>query len=169
MWTTEEVPHPPRYKRKTNSGFYSNTQLSLSLSFSLSTNGMLTSNNLCASPRCLAQFIAPIGWWLQEGIYVGERELQWSARRCGRISRCGQPYDLHCLWSSVCDLFVEAVRRWLWVGLLWEGGAVGSLGASGPGPSCHTLRSMLFCVDEVLAVAQSRLITGLWVHGSKWG
>jgi hypothetical protein len=37
--------------------------------------------------------------------------------------------------------------------LLWEGGAAGSLGAAGLGPSCHTLQSMLFCVDEVLAVA----------------
>jgi hypothetical protein len=63
----------------------------------------------------------------------------------------------------------EVVRRRLWVSLLWEGGAAGSPGAAGLGPSCHTLRSMLFCVDEVLVVAQSRLLTGLWVHGSKWG
>jgi hypothetical protein len=29
VWTTEGVPYPPRYKKKTDSGFYSNTQLSL--------------------------------------------------------------------------------------------------------------------------------------------
>jgi hypothetical protein len=28
VWTTEGVPHPPRYKKKTDSGFYCNTQLS---------------------------------------------------------------------------------------------------------------------------------------------
>jgi hypothetical protein len=35
----------------------------------------------------------------------------------------------------------------LWVGLLREGGV------AGPGPSCHTLRSKMLCVDEVLDVA----------------
>jgi hypothetical protein len=40
--------------------------------------------------------------------------------------------------------------------LLCEGGAAGSLGAAGPGPLRRTLWSMLFFVDEVLAVAQSR-------------
>jgi hypothetical protein len=43
----------------------------------------------------------------------------------------------------------------------------GSLRAIGPGPLCHTLRSMFVSVDEVLVVAESWLITGLWVHGSK--
>jgi hypothetical protein len=65
---------------------------------------------------------------------------------------------------SVCDLVPKAVRRRLWLGLLHEEGAAGSLGAAGPRPSRHTLCSMLFCVDEVLAVAQSRLITVSWVH-----
>jgi hypothetical protein len=129
----------------------------------------LAYNHLCSSPRCLTQFIVPVGRWLEEGVFVGERELKWLARRCGRISRCGRPYDLHCPGLSVCDLVSEVDRRQLWVGLLWRGGAAGSLSAAGPGPSCHTLWRMLFCVDEVLAVAQNRLITGLWVHGSKWG
>jgi hypothetical protein len=40
------------------------------------------------------------------------------------------------------------VRRRLWVGLLQRGGAAGSLGAAGPGPSCHTLRSMLWSVGR---------------------
>jgi hypothetical protein len=46
--------------------------------------------------------------------------------------------------------------------LLRERGAAGSIGAAGPGPSCHTLQSMLFCVGEVLAIAQvgSSLICG---------
>jgi hypothetical protein len=54
-------------------------------------------------------YIAPVGWWLQEGVLVGERELQCRARRCGRISKCGRPYDPppmdlddrdHCSWPS---------------------------------------------------------------------
>jgi hypothetical protein len=48
-----------------------------------------------SSMRCLAQFIAQIGWWLQEGVLVGEGELQCPARRCGGISRCGWPCDFH--------------------------------------------------------------------------
>jgi hypothetical protein len=53
----------------------------------------LASNHLCPCTRCLAQFIAPLGRWLQEGVLVGERELQCRARRCGRIFRCVWPYD----------------------------------------------------------------------------
>jgi hypothetical protein len=104
----------------------------------------LASNHLCSSPRCLAQFITLVGRWLQEGVFVGERELQWPARRCGRISRCGRPYDLHHLWLSICDLVPEAVRRRLWVGLLQEGGVAGSLGAAGPRPSCIHTRACSF-------------------------
>jgi hypothetical protein len=73
---TEVVPHPPRYKKKTDSGFYSNTQLS---PYCLNTNFWralpLTSKHLYSSTRCLAQFISPIGRWLQEGVLVGERGL----------------------------------------------------------------------------------------------
>jgi hypothetical protein len=36
----------------------------------------LASNHLCSSLRCLNQFIALVGQWLQEGVFVGERELQ---------------------------------------------------------------------------------------------
>jgi hypothetical protein len=36
-----------------------------------------------------------------------------------------------------------------------------------PGPSSHSLRIMLLCVDEVLDVAPRRFHTGLCVHGSK--
>jgi hypothetical protein len=48
-----------------------------------------------------------------------------------------------------------------------KGGAAESPDVAGPGPSCHTLRRMLFCVEGVLVVAKSWLITGLWVHGSE--
>jgi hypothetical protein len=135
--------------------------------YSLNTNFWrappLASNHLCSSTRCLAQFIAPVGRWLPKGVLVGERELQCQTRMCGR------PYDFHRLRSCVCGLVPEAVRRRLWVGLLREGGAVGLPGAADPGPSCHSLRIMLLCVGVVLDIAPHRLLTGLWVHGSKWG
>jgi hypothetical protein len=128
---------------------------------------LLASNHLCSSPRCLAQFIAPVGRWLQEGVLVGERKLQCPARRCVCISRCGRPYDFHRLRSCICDLFPKAVRRQLWVCLLREGGVVRPLGVVGPRPSCHSLRIMLLCVDEVLDVAPRQFVIGLWIHGSK--
>jgi hypothetical protein len=94
----------------------------------------LSSNHLYASMRFLAQFIAPIGRWLQEGVLIGERELQCPVRRCGHISGCGWPCDFHRLQSCISDLVPEAVRRWLWVGLLSKGGVAGSLGVASPGP-----------------------------------
>jgi hypothetical protein len=91
-----------------HSGFYSNTrggrptlrlllQHSTLFPYSLNTNLCrtlpLASNHLCPSTRCQALYIGPLGRWLQEGVLVGEREVQWSARRCGRASRCDRPCD----------------------------------------------------------------------------
>jgi hypothetical protein len=141
-----------------HSGFYSNTRgrrLTLRRLLQHSTLSPYSLNtNLCRAPPlafyllvpstwCQTLYIAPMGWWLQEGVLVGERELQCRARRCGRISRCDQPCDFHRLRSCVRDLVLEAVRRRLWVGFLSEGGVAGPLGAVSPGPSCHPLRNVL--------------------------
>jgi hypothetical protein len=81
----------------------------------------LAFDHLCPSTRCPTKFIAPVGWWLQEGVLVGERELQCRVRRCGRISRCGQPYDPlpmdlndpdHCSWGGC--------RSAPWVSFAWH-------------------------------------------------
>jgi hypothetical protein len=121
----------------------------------------------CVLRRGAGKIYSPVGQWLQEGVLAGERDLQCPARRCSRISRCVRPYDVHRLRLCVCDLVPEAVRMQLRVGLLREGGAVGPPSPTGPGPLCHSLWIMLLCVDEVLDIAPRRLLTGLWVHGSK--
>jgi hypothetical protein len=69
--------------------------------------------------------------------------------------------DFHRLRSCVCDLVPKAVGRRLWVGLLREGDSAGPPGVAEPGPSCHSLRIMFLCVDEVLDVAPHLLLTGL--------
>jgi hypothetical protein len=74
-----------------------------------------------------------MGRWLQDGVLVGERELQCPTRRCGR------PYDFQHLQSCVGDLVLKALRRRLRVGWLCEGGGTGPLGAAGPRPPCHPL------------------------------
>jgi hypothetical protein len=82
--------------------------------------------------KCRGLFIALIGRLLQEGVLVGEMETQWRARRCGRISRCGRPYDLP-------HLIVHGPDKHSCVGC-WIGGAkssdlIGAVvpsGAAGP-------------------------------------
>jgi hypothetical protein len=112
VWTTEVVPHPLRYEEKTNTLASTPTLSSLSL-YSLNSNlcraPPLTSNHLCPSTRCQALYIGPLGRWLQEGVLVGEREVQWLTRRCGRASRWGWPSNFHHLWSCVRDLVLVAV------------------------------------------------------------
>jgi hypothetical protein len=70
---TVVVPHPPRKGKKTN------TQKTNTLTF-VNTNLCMAfpvaSNHSCPSMRCEALFIGPLGWWLYEGVHVGERELQ---------------------------------------------------------------------------------------------
>jgi hypothetical protein len=51
----------------------------------------------------------PSGLVAAGGVLVGEREVQWPARRCGYFSRCGQPSNFHRLRSCVHDLVPEAV------------------------------------------------------------
>jgi hypothetical protein len=125
VWTTIVVLHLSRYKKKmknrTDTPTLLHTHISTLSPYYLDTNlwraPHLLQCTLCVFYKVLGTIYSPNGSVAVGGVLVGERELEWRARRCSRISRWAGPM-IHRLWTwttlitdpwSVARLFLARI------------------------------------------------------------